>query len=653
MPLPDGGDIQLGPYRFNVDRTVGASNSLVRPHGSHLANSLVAGRVDISGKPGAQNLDPELLLWTYDDWSGGEGNLVYDPSRPFVYDYGTINPRNAGYVTSAPERTNSNISTSVSPAKVFLVNSAGALWALGGTGATAFAKYTTDGENWTPATITVTTGYTIAACAAGGNYIYFWASDQPPGTYGASESWRISATTNDAFTDPAGFSLAPIGMAYQGPFLFGWNGVRMGIYDTTQDLPVGGSEVFSSGLQDFPSTFYGGMSAGDNAVYLFYSATGTDASVWSFQGGPSGFASPIWGGPGGGLNGFTARCMTFSAGVLYLAGTYGGRAQLRGLDMQTNIPIDIGYFRKDLNTDMTPVSLTQGHGSTVLIGMAEGYVFVYDPEADGLSELDERTNFTALQALSTYKNHRVAVWRDSGDTTVRASSWGLDDSTRDETSNPYYFVTPVWDFDLPMEASKLAIDCHVITSELTNDVTCKVEYQTEEDGTWVDIGTKHNGTHHVYTASSESTYVTADGGMTNVTTNNSVIFTQIRFRVTIKGGPKVYRFTARAFDTGYVETWQFTLALDDDNPGGGTSAFMARAYQKRDWLWEQKQAHAILPFLDGMRYPELSPTNSGNPRAYSSHSVVIEDLEDIYENVEQKASGEGIMRITLRTLTAN
>ncbi len=321
--------------------------------------------------------------------------------------------------------------------------------------------------------------------------------------------------------------------------------------------------------------------------------------------------------------------------------------------MQTNIPIDIGYFRKDLNTTLTPVSITQGHGTSVLIGMAEGYVFVYDPETDGLSELDERTQFTALQAVATYADKRVAVWRDSGATTIRASSWGLDDSTNDTTAQAYYFVTPVWDFDLPMEASKLLIDCHVVTSELVPGAagsSCQVEYQVEENGTWVDIGTKHTDTHHVYTGSSESTYTTTDGGMTNTTTNNSVIFTQIRFRVTIKGGPKVYRFTARAFDTGYVETWNFTIAVDDDNFG---TSHTVRAYQKRDWLWEQKQAHAIIPFLDGMRYPELSPDASGNPRAYSSHSVVLEDIEDIYTNVEQKAAGEGIMRITLRTLTGN
>lgn len=48
-----------------------------------VSESVVVPRQEISGVPGAENLQRDLWLWTLTDFSGGEGRLVFDSSDPF------------------------------------------------------------------------------------------------------------------------------------------------------------------------------------------------------------------------------------------------------------------------------------------------------------------------------------------------------------------------------------------------------------------------------------------------------------------------------------------------------------------------------------------------------------------------------------------
>lgn len=79
-------------------------------HYVHNLESLLVSRQDISGKPGRQNIRPDLLLWALDDWSGGEGNPVFDPNNFDRYDNGTGNPRVRGRLTSPPARSSTSLS---------------------------------------------------------------------------------------------------------------------------------------------------------------------------------------------------------------------------------------------------------------------------------------------------------------------------------------------------------------------------------------------------------------------------------------------------------------------------------------------------------------------------------------------------------------
>lgn len=74
----------------------------VEDHYVHSKEPIFAQRTDISGKPGRQNVRPDLLFWAQDDWSGGEGNMVFDPDMANVYHMGSGNTRMEGRITGPP-----------------------------------------------------------------------------------------------------------------------------------------------------------------------------------------------------------------------------------------------------------------------------------------------------------------------------------------------------------------------------------------------------------------------------------------------------------------------------------------------------------------------------------------------------------------------
>ncbi len=85
MSLPNGADISIGGVPFWVDEDY--ENKLGRRGYIHGGRSIFAGRTDITGKPGAQNLKEDYLVWALTRWDG-EGQVVLDPSdneSPFLF----------------------------------------------------------------------------------------------------------------------------------------------------------------------------------------------------------------------------------------------------------------------------------------------------------------------------------------------------------------------------------------------------------------------------------------------------------------------------------------------------------------------------------------------------------------------------------------
>lgn len=79
MALPSGAHASIGGLEYLIDEDY--ESKVGRRGYRHFGRSLFAGRTDISGKPGAQNLQPDNLVWQITDFSG-EGQVVFDESRP-------------------------------------------------------------------------------------------------------------------------------------------------------------------------------------------------------------------------------------------------------------------------------------------------------------------------------------------------------------------------------------------------------------------------------------------------------------------------------------------------------------------------------------------------------------------------------------------
>ena len=74
MARSDGAHGVLGGIPFKLDQS--APDEVQRPAYRHFFRPLFRQGIDITGKPGAQNLREDRLLWHNTDWGGGEGQVV-------------------------------------------------------------------------------------------------------------------------------------------------------------------------------------------------------------------------------------------------------------------------------------------------------------------------------------------------------------------------------------------------------------------------------------------------------------------------------------------------------------------------------------------------------------------------------------------------
>lgn len=78
MSFGDGSHGTIAGVRFKLDQA--APDEIQRPAYRHFARSLFRPGTDITGRPGAQNIREERMLWHQTDWSGGEGQVILDGS---------------------------------------------------------------------------------------------------------------------------------------------------------------------------------------------------------------------------------------------------------------------------------------------------------------------------------------------------------------------------------------------------------------------------------------------------------------------------------------------------------------------------------------------------------------------------------------------
>lgn len=81
MGNKDGSHVRIGPYSYRLDESQEVILEGRKPR-RRWTKSLFGGKAIVGGKPGADSLDPDTLLWQLTDFGGGEGQLVIESTDP-------------------------------------------------------------------------------------------------------------------------------------------------------------------------------------------------------------------------------------------------------------------------------------------------------------------------------------------------------------------------------------------------------------------------------------------------------------------------------------------------------------------------------------------------------------------------------------------
>lgn len=592
MPLPSGADVKIGTREFR----------------------LADGLVDDPYEYATEITDTDLFIWDMDDWSGGEGQKYLDVERPDRYWFGQANPRTPGSITSPPDRTQSSaLTTSATPERaVFAVDGSGNLWLF----VNRQAFYSTNGTTWTahPSNPIFGAGYQISAATGVGNKVWVSASD---GT--TRQVLEIdTSTSTTAVSDVTGKKF--IGMTQRGGWVFGWTGKNLLRYNSQATLPItqgARHKVYTPFTDTLPSTYYGGAVTSDRSVLLLYSTEGA-AVVHEFR---RGRGVDVWH-----LPGLTGKAITHRNGIVYVLTQSNGIVQLHGMGVKTRQSFTLVDRVGEGDGVTTAVALAPGYGNTILILATNGtidFIYVYDPETDAISQLDQRaqSDAGAADALVTYKDKRISAHFSS--TTTKTNAWGLDTAT---PSSSWQVVSPAWDMGEPYSEKQL-LGVHVVQDPTISSGTATVYYQDDEDGVWTSMGSTTGGSKHTYI---------------DIATSN-VRARTFRFRVDGTNGCRVYSIAPRFRVASYEEVWRLVVKITDEHATAARPrSRSARAQTLRGYLRNLFTAKEAVTFLDGRRYQ----LEGGDGVGVSTHTVVLDSLDEFITS-----TGEGVAAVVLRSTT--
>ncbi len=635
MSFADGSDIELAGFRLMLARDQAG-------HYVHQYGSLFTNRTDISGSPGDQNLRPEIMMWSYTDWSGGEGSKFYDTARPNVYYKGHANPRNPGELNARPARSSGTVTANATPDKLMFSAAAGKLFMAAGcdpqAGGTHQFWHSTDGTNWTTEDTGFNAGDVLTAMCSDGTYLYLAKFDSPN-----HQIRRISGddySTIDFAAANAGnpwLGLAFLPMPAAG-YVFAWNGRVLVQYDTTDPglpgSPTTGSIVYVTAVDVVPPGAHGDIISAGNHVVFFYSQQG-HSSLLKYGLGAQGGAMPMWDVP----NGFVIKQITYQLGNVICLGDYAGKLAMFAISVITGSENFLGYIRPQTSQGAADISSSFGAESLVL--NTDGVVYVYNIASDTVSELDDLSDSKTFAASTSYKDQRIAAGYNG--TTVTTYSWNQDDGTLSTTAG-ISLETPAWDLDLPF-TDKVLYGFHINSTDLSGSDTVTIGYDVNELGTYTDLPTLTSGKSNISFLAGPTA------------------FRQIRWRITTEGAAKVFAVAAEIAVLASTETWDMVIDLRPDSVNRSTAQTI-RPDIVRAELLHLKEQRASCEFLDGVPFMARTDTawdgsafNDGTSNdvphsGYRESLVVIEDVQDVAdEGVMDSPRGYGTMRIRLRKVT--
>lgn len=694
MTLASGAHVKIGSYEFILDETIDAgtaTGNLYRPHYKHTYESLFANAAQfIPGMVKKESVHPERLIWSWDDWSGGENNRIYYADDPTVYDFSYgLNPRIRGQLTGRPNRTYvpSSLTTNNVGKRPNLTVGTSTVWYGGGY---RIGYITTDSSTWQVVNSTGTdatdfsqlqsksANYYVTAMTGDGNYMYY------SGWHSAASGTRIVLAKSQDNTAKAGTVQAEqtgrnayAGMTIMNGRMYAWTGTRLYEYDISnlsgttptalssdQIRPVSPSYGDPTSANVYNAQWWANCVASENSVFCFYSTAG-QSTVYQFSN--KGGFGPLWTGP----YGFTIKAMKYQNGVIFFSGHWGGESVMAGrgamyaMSLRTLEPVFICWFRKQQNKNLQMQEMANSYGSQIMVAAGvTGRMFIYDAELDGMSMLDsigttgtETDSLTATDAFTfltnppgdrigdmmTFGGQRMAVVYDTNSSAAgsyRILSYDDDEpANRQGSTATADYSAPLesgdWDFDLPFE-QKALMGFDVSYRPITTGQSFTVAYSLDQ-AAYVTAGTITSA--HADAAKGRTFIAVSNGTTTTKFTSLRVKLTLIATRTAAVDykPPIILSLSTEAQLITYDQLWELIIRLKDDQTRQKTGKRQQKGSTARDWLLSTIANKSAVTFLDGYRYE--------NPGNFTTHTCTIEDPEDIIIR-----KGEGSMRIRLRTI---
>jgi len=614
--LASGAHVKIGDYEYVLDESTGA------PYLHEYQPLFPSGGGEIVGTDGKRVTRPDLLFWSADDWTGGQGFKTYDPRDPVTYWYSTANTRNPGEITSPPTRTAATgLSATTANKTVHLAVGDGKVWLA----SSRQLFYSSDGMAWTAHASNPigTAGDEITAIVADGPYLYV-ATHTDPTTTGTREVLRATTSALDTYVSNVTSALPFGGLGVMDGGLFGWTGTSLVKYNRNPaSLPIthAATDVKYQPMSDnLPNGAVYKMVQGGKSLFFMTTSYGR-TQIWEWR---KDVPTPIWEMPVG----FKAVDLCVANDTLYVLGEYGtDKAGLWGMNLTARVPLYMAEIEDPDSANHDPVAINPSFGNQIIMlfdtGATAHKVYVYDSEYDGVSYLSTSSTYEGHD-LITYRNKRI-IAGNRNSTTVDADYISLD-SNSNTTSTAWDVYGPRWDFGYPF-SKKLLHGFHVTLKSLPANAVVTLYYALDGTTSWTQV----------------TSTITTDGAtyayLPVSTTSATVSFRNLRVRVRGTYAATVLSVTAQAQLVEYSESWKLRLRLKDEaghNPRSRLTS--ARAETLRTNLRTLVTNKAVVSFLDGYRYR--------NPGAYSSHDVTIEFPSDGITS-----DTEGIAEVILRSVT--
>jgi hypothetical protein len=280
------------------------------------------------------------------------------------------------------------------------------------------------------------------------------------------------------------------------------------------------------------------------------------------------------------------------------------------------VPRFLGYFRfHDPDDNHIQVITAYGHDIFFLQGP---HVWRYDAGGGGITmdlHVGAQTPSNA-RGLAVMDRKMWIAYASQG-VFVSENAYPIDQTI--------WLDAPVWDYDVSdMDKTLLRFD--VVTKPLPANVSIEMQYQLDEDGTWVSAGTAStlNAKTHTFPVSTAASTKKAR---------------TVQWRVGMRSSdgistPTIRSVTNRAYVLEYSDAFEMTLLLDDDNSTDHIRGQQLTGRGKSKLLWTLKANKQLVTFEDHY--------SASRPQEFDSYTGIIEDP---YGDLEQDGQGSARIRV--------